>query len=143
MLIQDVMTKEAVQCGPDETVAWAAQLMRSRNVGCVVVTDAEAVKGILTDRDITLRCTAEGRDSHRLVGECMTAEVVTAGPEEDSLEIADRMASLRLRRMPIVQHGRLIGLVSLSDIERALLEPVHSILYLHGATATDDWSMAA
>jgi signal-transduction protein with cAMP-binding, CBS, and nucleotidyltransferase domain len=143
MLIQHVMTKDVVQCGPNDTVESAARLMRSQNVGCVVVTDVGEVKGIVTDRDITVRWTAEGHNSRRPVRECMTAKVMTVDLEADALEVADLMALLRVRRMPIVQNGRLVGLVSLSDIERALLQPVHDILYLHGGTMTDKSSMAA
>ncbi|MEX2430919.1 MAG: CBS domain-containing protein [Dehalococcoidia bacterium] len=142
MLIQDVMTNDVVQCGPDDTVAWAALLMRSWNVGCVVVTDAGLVKGILSDRDITIRCTAEDIDSHRPVRECMTAPVGTASVGADALEVADLMASLHVRRMPVVEGGRLVGLVSLSDIEWGLLAPVHDILYLH-ASATGQRPIAA
>jgi signal-transduction protein with cAMP-binding, CBS, and nucleotidyltransferase domain len=129
MLVQDIMAHEVINCAPGDSILSAAQLMRDRNVGCVVVTDGGPSVGILSDRDVTVRAAAEGRDLRSPVSECMTTPVTTVGPEADIMEVAHLMVEKRVRRMPVERDGRILGLVSFTDISWALERPVHDILY--------------
>ena len=75
--------------------------------------------GIVTDRDLVLRCVASGEDpSHVPVGRVMTSRVAVADPEESVFTAAERMAQEQVRRLPVVERGRLVGMVSLADVSR-------------------------
>ena len=120
MQVKDVMTKDVVCVTPDETVATASRLMAGRNLGVLAVCGKDGkLKGMLTDRDVVLRCVAADEDPAELkVKQVMTRRVVTVEPE-DSLETASgRMAAQQVRRLPVVQDGKLAGMVSLADLTR-------------------------
>ena len=120
MQVKDVMTKDVVCVQPDETVATASRLMASRNLGVLAVCGKDGkLKGMLTDRDVVLRCVAADEDPAELkVKQVMTRRIVTVEPE-DSLETASgRMAAQQVRRLPVVQEGKLAGMVSLADLTR-------------------------
>jgi len=112
-----LMTRDVKTCSPDAPVAGAAQIMSERNCGAVPVVSGEKVVGILTDRDIVLRVVAKGKDANMTrCGECMTQSVITASPEMDAHEAADLMARHQIRRLPVVENGRLVGIVALGDM---------------------------
>lgn len=120
MEIRDIMTAPAIAVGQDESVAAAARLLRRYNLGALPVCDASGrLRGVVTDRDIALRCFAleEGGVNTR-VSEIMSRGIVTAEPG-DSVESAARtMAKERVRRLPVTEGGRLVGMVSLCDMAR-------------------------
>jgi len=116
-----VMTKDPVTCRADDTAHEAARAMRDGDFGAVVVVaDSGAVRGILTDRDIVIRCVAEGK----IPGETKVSEVFTTDPTmlspDDSLD--DAVQALRdghVRRLPVVEEGRVTGIVSIGDLAEA------------------------
>ncbi len=120
MEVREIMTAPAIAVGQDESVAAAARLLRRYNLGALPVCDAAGrLRGIVTDRDIALRCFAleEGGVNTR-VSEIMSRGIVTAEPG-DSVETAARtMARERVRRLPVTEGGRLVGMVSLCDMAR-------------------------
>ena len=120
MQIKDVMTKDVVCVQPDETVAVASRLMERHNLGVLAVCGKDGkLKGMLTDRDIVLRCVAADEDPSELkVRQVMTRRVVSVGPEDSLDEAAKRMAAQQVRRLPVEQDGRLAGMVSLADLTR-------------------------
>jgi IMP dehydrogenase len=108
--------------------------MQEANVGCLVVVREGLVQGILTDRDIAVRCTSGGHDPQQcMVAVHMSSPVVVVRPNTDLLEAAHLMLQRRVKRLPVVEDGRLVGLVSLSDVAKAMDTPLHELLIGMGA----------
>ena len=117
MHISDVMTESVVTADPERSVREVAELMRERNVGSVVLVDPSGAPiGFLTDRDLTLSVLADGRDSSESAGGHASRPVVTAGPEMDVRDAAALMAQHGIRRLPIIDGTRLLGIVTLDDL---------------------------
>ncbi|KHD85316.1 CBS domain-containing protein [Heyndrickxia ginsengihumi] len=114
--IRSLMSKEVISVQPNQTVQEAAQLMRQHNLGAIPVVENGQVKGMLTDRDITLRLTAKGADANVPVSSCMTNEVIHGTPDMDVHEASQVMAQHQVRRLPIVENNQLVGFVSLGDL---------------------------
>lgn len=93
--------------------------MSEHNIGSIPVVDNGQIKGMLTDRDIVLRCVAEGKDpTHVKVGDIMTTGTVYITPHQ-SVDDAVRMMSYeQIRRLPVVEDGKLAGIISLADLAR-------------------------
>ena len=117
--IQDVMTRDVTSVSPDDTVRRAAQLMKELDIGAVPVCDGPKLVGMLTDRDITIRSSAEGQapESTR-VGDGMSTEVRTCYATQSVEEVLAEMGDEQIRRVPVVdqQSHSLVGIVSLGDI---------------------------
>ena len=116
MKVKDIMSTDVVCLSRDDTVERAAQLMDQNDIGSIPVCDGSTVVGIVTDRDIALRSMGTGGDGRQTVGQIMTASPVVADPEADVHEVAKLMSEHQVRRIPIVQQGSLVGIVSLGDI---------------------------
>jgi len=116
MKAKDIMSTDVVCLSRDDTVERAAQLMEQNDIGAIPVCDGSRVVGIVTDRDIALRSVGDGGDGHQTVGQIMTPNPVVADPETDVHEVARLMSEHQVRRIPIVQQGSLVGIVSLGDI---------------------------
>ena len=118
--VQEVMTRNVESARPDLTIREIAQIMKDRNIGSLPVVDQRHVGGLITDRDITIRIVAEGRDpSTTRVGDVMSKDVVTV-KESDPLEDAERlMHDRQLRRLPVVnENGELSGYLAMARIAR-------------------------
>ena len=134
MKLQTVMAIHPVTIGAHETVAKAAARMRNTNVGCLVVMNDRAVAGIITDRDLVIRCTAEGHEPVACtVADHMSHPVIARTPDMDVLAAAHVMTEAKVKRMVVIDAGELVGIVSLSDIALALDKPVHELLLGMGA----------
>jgi CBS domain-containing protein len=115
--VQDVMTKNVATVSPNQTVQEAAQIMSEKNIGALPVVENGQVIGMITDRDITLRTSAQGKDPASIrVSEVMTNRVVTGTPDMSVQEAANLMAQHQVRRLPIVENNQLQGMVALGDI---------------------------
>jgi CBS domain-containing protein len=116
------MTEDPVAVHLDVMVTEAAKIMRDRAIGDVLVTSNGHLCGMLTDRDIVVRAVAENRDPRRTtVGEVCSAGISTIEPDADAEEAIALMRARAIRRVPVVQSGEPIGIVSMGDlaIERA------------------------
>jgi CBS domain-containing protein len=123
MKIQDIMTKDPSCVTPDATVREAAQVMKREDVGVVPVVDTDSDKrlvGIVTDRDIAIRCVAEGKDGSCRVREVMSSDdLATCSFSDDVERVMDAMRTEKVRRIPIVdERGSLVGIVSQADVLR-------------------------
>ena len=120
MKAQDIMTKDPSSVSPDADVVEAAQIMKRDNVGVVPVVDQRRLVGVVTDRDIAIRCIAEGKTGKCQVREVMTEQnLFTCGPNDDVDQIMSTMGREQVRRIPIVdERGTLLGIVSQADIVR-------------------------
>lgn len=118
MLIADVMTADVRTVKDTDTLASAARLMRDIDAGSLpVVSERDLLVGIITDRDITVRAVAEGVDSTvALVGDYMTKNPIAITPDADVEDAADVMADIQIRRLPVIEDGQLVGIVSLGDL---------------------------
>ena len=115
--ISEVMTTDVKVVRPDETVQNAARMMADLDVGAIPVCDGKRLQGMITDRDITIRATAQGRGGDTPVNEVMTTDVIWCTEEEDTQEVLDRMADAQVRRIPVVDQNRnLAGIVALGDL---------------------------
>jgi CBS domain-containing protein len=117
MHARDVMTGSLISCSPQISAAEAARLMRDRNTGDVLVTDDGKLVGIVTDRDIAVRVAAKRLNPTEVpVHQIATKHVVTGQPHWDLDKLATTMGKHQIRRLPIVDRGMLVGMVSLGDI---------------------------
>jgi len=118
--IADIMTRNVETVGPSATVQEAAERMKADNIGSLPVCLDSHVVGTITDRDITIRVTAEGRDARStLVRDVMTPDVITVRPQQDVAEAEQMMHDYQVRRLPVVeQDGRLVGYVTTATIAK-------------------------
>lgn len=115
--IEDLMTRDVVSLQPDATAQQAARLMKERDIGDVLVCEGDTLRGIVTDRDLVVRCLAEDdRPAERRVGEICSSEPVTLSPDDDLDRAVDLMRQHAVRRIPVVDGGRPIGVVSIGDL---------------------------
>lgn len=114
--ISDYMTTEVVSCPSDATISDAARLMRDRDIGDVLVVDDNALRGIVTDRDLVVRCLAAGAAADATLGEVCSSAVTTVAPDADVTETAGMMREHALRRLPVVDDGQLVGIVTIGDL---------------------------
>lgn len=114
--VQNIMTTNVATVSPNQTIQEAAQLMSQYNVGAVPVVENGRVRGIVTDRDITLRSTAQGLNAQTPVSEVMSTNLVTGRPNMTVQEAASLMSQNQIRRLPIVENNELRGIVALGDI---------------------------
>ena len=118
--IKEIMKKDVVSVLPGDTALDAARAMQERNVGAVAVVSAGALKGVLTDRDILLRCTLQGKTPASVkAAEIMTGEVAFVSPNQPAQDAAMIMATEQVRRLPVVKDGIVCGIVSYSALIRA------------------------
>jgi CBS domain-containing protein len=114
--IADLMARDLVTCPPDADIRTAAARMRDDDIGDVVVVEGEAVRGIVTDRDIAVRAVAEGRGPDTPLADVLSGDVVTVAPEDRIEVVVDLMRERAIRRIPVVDDGRLVGIVSIGDL---------------------------
>ena len=117
MKIREIMTTDVTTAELNSTLEEIATIMRHEDLGAVPILDDGELAGIVTDRDIVVRCVAEGRDP----GECSAEDVLTEGlvtvsPDDDVDDAAAIMSRNQVRRLPVLQDGKLVGVVSLGDI---------------------------
>ena len=120
MNVKDLMSDQVISVSPEETVAVAARLMTRHNVGALPVCgDDGRLRGIVTDRDIVTRCVALERPMQQTsVARVMTSRVATVPPTASVDQAAAMLAKEQVRRLPVVEGRRLVGMVTLSDLSR-------------------------
>jgi CBS domain-containing protein len=115
--VDEVMTHDPRTISPDDTVRDAARVMRDADVGAVLLEEQGKLAGILTDRDIVVRSDAEGNDPRAVkVGDIATRSVEALTPDQSLHDAARFMREHDVRRVPVVQDGRPVGIVSLGDL---------------------------
>jgi len=111
------MTRNPRTVSASDTIVDAARVMNESDIGDVVVVDGDEVRCIVTDRDIVVRAIAEGRDPQSTsVGNVCTSDLVTIEPGASVDEALEKMRNADIRRLPVVQEGRPVGIVSLGDL---------------------------
>ena len=118
MKVNDIMTRRVICADRAEPVIAAARLFRTYDIGVLPVCDEKKhLCGIVTDRDIVLRCTALGADAQSLkISEIMSPAPVTVAPSDTVEKAASVMAAAKVRRLPVCDNSALVGMLSLGDI---------------------------
>jgi CBS domain-containing protein len=117
--VEDVMVKEVITIDEDFTVKDAAEIMNKFEIGCLIGVRKGKAMGILTERDVLKRVVAQGRDASKTkVKDVMTSPLVIAEPGMDLAEAVKLMFQMKIKKLPVVDGKRLVGLVSLTDIAR-------------------------
>jgi CBS domain-containing protein len=117
MKVREAMTPAPSCVRPNDTVQLAAQEMKLHNVGVLPVCDDGMLFGVITDRDIAVQCVATGNNPiDCLVRDYMTANAITIGPDSDTDEAYELMGREQVRRLCVMEDGKLIGIISLGDL---------------------------
>ena len=116
MHIRDVMTPDPRCISPNDSITDAARIMRDEDTGAVPVVEDGRPIGILTDRDIVVRAVAESGQINRPVRDIVTSGVLSASPDMSTREAAELMSEHQVRRLPVVENDRLVGIVSIGDL---------------------------
>ena len=114
--VSDVMTSDPVAVEPGTSVEEAAQKMKEADAGAVLVVDDGELKGIATDRDITVDAVAEGEGSDAKIEDVMTSDPATLSPDDDIEKAIEAMRDQKVRRLPVVDDGKPVGVVSIGDL---------------------------
>ena len=115
-LVRDVMSRPRM-LRAEATISEAAEVMRREDIGDVIVVDADRLYGMLTDRDIVVRVLAEGQDpSQTRIGDVCSRELTTISPEESVGQAVRLMREKAIRRLPVVEHDKVVGMLTIGDI---------------------------
>lgn len=129
MKISEIMTRNVQTLTPDSSLREAASLMGRIDSGALLVNDGDRLVGMVTDRDITVRGVAAGLDAEALVREVMSSEIRYCFEDEDVQHVAENMAQIQLRRLPVLnREKRLVGVVSLGNIAACRSERASAIV---------------
>lgn len=127
MIVREVMTPDPIMLSHTASTQEAAQHMRDAGVGDILVQQDGRLMGIVTDRDIVVRVVADGKSPElTTVADCCSEELHTLGPEMDALEAVEAMREFAIRRIPVVEQGQVVGIVSIGDL--AIERDEHSAL---------------
>ncbi|GAB2872060.1 CBS domain-containing protein [Streptomyces deserti] len=115
--VRDIMTSDPVTVEPQTSVAQVARIMRDEDLGAVLVTDGDELRGLVTDRDLVVRSICQGGDPEQITvaGAC-SEDLVTVTPDEDLDHAVQLMREHSVRRIPVVDHGHPVGIVSIGDL---------------------------
>ncbi|MFD3497721.1 CBS domain-containing protein [Streptomyces sp. NPDC058678] len=115
--VSDIMTSAPVTVEPQTSVTAVARIMRDQDLGAVIVTDGDELRGLVTDRDLVVRSLAEGGDPEQTtVVDACSGDLVTLTPEDDVDRAVELMREHAVRRLPVVEGGRPVGIVALADL---------------------------
>ncbi|GAA5180537.1 CBS domain-containing protein [Rugosimonospora acidiphila] len=116
-LVRELMVEPAVTVQADTTVSATAKMMRDSDIGDVIVVDAKKPIGMVTDRDIVIRAVAESsQPGNMTIGEICTNDLVSVRPEDDVHQASALMRRASVRRLPVVDRGELVGVLSLGEM---------------------------
>ncbi|MDD3654402.1 MAG: CBS domain-containing protein [Desulfotomaculaceae bacterium] len=123
MKVRDIMTENVEYVSSDTNLNAVAKLMADKNIGSVPVCLGKSVLGIITDRDIVIRAVAKGKNPTTVkADEVMSKDVISVSQDTDAHEAADKMAQYQIKRLPVIENGNLVGILSLGDLA---IESIH------------------
>jgi CBS domain-containing protein len=142
MKVRELMTRQVIRIHPEEPVEVAARTLTQYNIGALPVCGRDGqIYGMVTDRDLVIRCMAAGRNPGSMkVREVMTGQVVSAGPDMDTSAAAHLMGRQQVRRLPVVENGKLCGMVSLADLagtEEGVMDAADALTEITGNVLSD------
>ena len=121
MKVRDAMAKTISTASPTDTIGRVARLMKEEDTGFIPVVEGDRLIGVVTDRDIVIRCLAEGHDDplNERAEHVMSREVETVSPGDDLQTAAEKMAHQEIRRLAVVEDGRVVGVLSHGNLVQA------------------------
>jgi CBS domain-containing protein len=138
MKVKEIMTRRVVSVSPTTSMVETARKMRDEKVGSVLVVEKGKLVGLITDRQITHTAVAEGLDPSKVeVQEYMTEDFVPLTPEMDLVKAAKLMQELAIRRLPVVEGGKPVGILSVSDLAFFVKDCIDCILVEGGVRVTN------
>ncbi|MFI2351578.1 CBS domain-containing protein [Streptomyces sp. NPDC019443] len=115
--VREIMTGTPASVGPQTSVTEVARRMRDEDIGAVLVVEDEKLRGLVTDRDLVVRVLAEGRNvDEATVSQACSADLVAVSPDDDIDRAVQLMREQAVRRLPVVENERPVGIVSLGDL---------------------------
>lgn len=133
MLLREIMQKKVVTISPDATIREAAKKMKDYRIGYLMITNGESLKGCLTDRDLVLWLANGKNPDETRIDTIMQSSVISAAPDTDVFDASKLMARKKIRRLPIIENGKVAGLVSVSDIASVIEEEVDNFFHVEEA----------
>ena len=119
MKVCDAMSRDVQVASPKQSIRDAAKMMAKIDAGVLPVGENDRLVGVITDRDIAIRAVAEGKAPTTKIGDVMSHEVLYCFDDQDLEDIAQNMAEMKVRRLPVVNRDkRLVGIISLGDLAR-------------------------
>lgn len=142
MTIREIMTQPAIRISPEESVEVAARTLTHYNIGVLpVCSDDGRLCGLITDRDLVTRCMASGKQPGKMaVREVMTSRVISAQPDMEAGVAAHLMGRQQIRRLPVVEDGKLCGMISLGDLakrEDSIMDAADALGDISGNLSSD------
>ncbi|MEW9503343.1 CBS domain-containing protein [Jeotgalibacillus marinus] len=116
MNVRDVMTDAVETCEKTDSIEHVAELMKERDIGILPVLDQGKIIGMVSDRDLVIRGVAEHKDEYGQIDQVMTHKIINVTPDTTSQEAASLMASEQVRRLPVIENDKVVGMVSLGDL---------------------------
>ncbi|MDD2233938.1 MAG: CBS domain-containing protein [Desulfitobacteriaceae bacterium] len=117
MIVRDIMSENVVWVTPNTSLVEVARLMQKEDIGSVPVYEQNRLQGIITDRDMILRAIATGKNPNSLqANDIMSRNVVTVSPDTDVHEASEIMAGKQIRRLPVMENNKLVGIIALGDL---------------------------
>ena len=130
--VQDILQEKGTKVytiAPNDTVYEALQLMAEKNIGALMVVEGDHVAGLISERDYARKIVLKGRFSRDVpVHDIMTVEMVRIGPDEDVESCMELMTNKRVRHLPVFDQERLVGIISIGDIVKAIIEHKEEII---------------
>lgn len=124
--VEDAMVKEVITIDEKSTIKEAADLMNRFEIGCLIVTKNRKAVGILTERDLLKRVVSQTKNPRKTKVETVTSKpLIVVEPDMDLEEAAKLMFKLKIKKLPVVENGRLVGLVTLTDLARFQPQMIH------------------
>lgn len=130
ILVKEVMSKPAITVDASKSVKVAGELMRKTRKGFLVVTQKNTPIGTLSDSDLIGRIVAKAKDASKVkTRELMSKPIISVSPDEDVMEAVKKMRKSNIHRLPVVDHGKVVGVVSLTDIARSSPDMAYILEY--------------
>lgn len=130
ILVKDIMTKPAIQIGHNKTVQQAAKEMAKHRVGSVIIVKKKNPIGIITETDLNKRIVAPAKDSRKIkVTDIMSSPIVFSDPNEDVVSAVEKMEKHKIKRLPVISKGKIVGIITNTDIARACPEMMDILNY--------------
>ncbi|MGI6685322.1 MAG: CBS domain-containing protein [Bacillota bacterium] len=123
MKVREIMTEDVITVSQDTGIQNVARLMKENDIGTVLVVEDRNVLGLITDRDIVIRAIAEGKNpTSTRARDVMSTDIILVTPDTDAHEAAEIMAEHQIKRLPVVENDKLMGIVALGDLA---IEEIH------------------
>ncbi len=123
MKVRDIMTEKVECVSPETGLENVAKLMGENDIGSVPVYQGKTILGLITDRDIVIRAVAKGKNPTTMKAkDVMSTDIISVSPDTDAHEAADKMSEYQIKRLPVIENGKLAGILALGDLA---VESIH------------------